>query len=158
MSKGHSEPTRGVEAWRCGEGFQEFFERGVLDVALFDVGDSCDEIVLQRSSETVSAGDLSRPLVVLANYVFDSVPQDLYYLCEGASQECRVSVACDRDPRTLELSSDLFSHIRYRYSHHASGDSKPAAGDLRRLLEGYERSLSTPTCSFPALRCAVCRA
>ncbi|MGA2126435.1 MAG: hypothetical protein ABSG76_09810, partial [Xanthobacteraceae bacterium] len=62
--------------WREHPRFREYFARGMLDMAVFDVTRS-DVIELQTSGARITAAGLPGPLVVLANYLFDSVPQDL---------------------------------------------------------------------------------
>jgi hypothetical protein len=68
-----------LDFWLRHPRFQTFFESGVLDMALFDVNQS-DRLALQLNGSTIAAGSLSRPAVVIANYVFDTIPQDLFYI------------------------------------------------------------------------------
>jgi hypothetical protein len=71
-----------VRFWREHARFQAFFAAGLLDVAEFDISQSGD-IALQMGKVSIGPGSLARPLVVVANYVFDSIPQDLFYVDAG---------------------------------------------------------------------------
>jgi hypothetical protein len=105
-----------LDAWRRNPCFGEFFDSGLLDMTLFDVNHS-SELALQISGERLTAGTLRSPLVVIANYLFDSVPQDLYYFKDGTAHECLLSLATDEDPAELdaaELLERLYLHYDYR--------------------------------------------
>jgi hypothetical protein len=60
---------------------QPWIEEGILDFAGFDATGG-EEIRLERSGTVLGAGTLVNPLVnplvVIANYVFDGVPQDAF--------------------------------------------------------------------------------
>ena len=59
--------------------FQPYFERGVLDVAYFDAVVTT-EIQLAISKQKITANSLEEPIITIANYFFDSIPTDLFYL------------------------------------------------------------------------------
>jgi hypothetical protein len=56
---------------------QPWIEAGLLDFARFDAAEP-DEIRLERSGVVLSPQTLRNPLVVIANYVFDGIPQDAF--------------------------------------------------------------------------------
>ena len=58
--------------------FQPFFEQEILDVAYFDAVRS-KGILLRHSDVSISTNDLKQPLLVIANYFFDSIPNDLFH-------------------------------------------------------------------------------
>lgn len=59
-----------VAAWREHPALQSFIARGMLDFARFDAVSDW-ELSLVVSGETISAGDLRQPLVIVANYFFE---------------------------------------------------------------------------------------
>ena len=69
---------------------------GVLDFAIFDAGVD-GSITLRLSGETLSAGTAGNPLVAIANYVFDSLPQDVFRTVGGALLEDRVTLISPRE-------------------------------------------------------------
>jgi tetratricopeptide (TPR) repeat protein len=133
--------------------FQGFFERGVLDVALFDVVRS-DRIALELSGGTIAPGDLDQPLIVIANYLFDVVPQDLFYIHDGRLHRCLVSLSVDQDPRTLDAVG-LLAHATCRLDYEPLTDAPYPEPTLQRLLRDYEHALTNTHLLFPAasLRC-----
>ena len=147
-----------LQFWRQHLRFAPLFDKGLLDVAVFDVTRS-DEIVLQRRGERIGVGDLRRPLTVIANYVFDSIPQDLFALSQsetGESQieECRVSLIVDADPNTLDI-AELLQRVQCQFHREPLTGSYYPEPALQAILEEYGRTLRRTHLLFPAtaLRC-----
>jgi hypothetical protein len=142
-----------LEFWKRHPRFRPFFEAGMLDLALFDVGDS-GEIALLGAARTLDAGSLAQPLVVIANYVFDSVPQELFHIDGGRSRQCLVSLAMDEDPGDLDA-AQLLERVRCSYACRALETPVYQEPWLEELLDGYRRSLQDTYLLFPAaaLRC-----
>ena len=61
-----------------------------VDFARFDVGVDRTLALRRRGIELKR---LANPLVVIANYVFDSVPADAFAVGDGTLEECLVSVS-----------------------------------------------------------------
>lgn len=76
--------------------FQKYLENGQLDVAFFD-GTASNELILKRSNITISHQSLQHPLIVIANYFFDSLPNDLYFVQNGKSTPCNMTVESYQD-------------------------------------------------------------
>jgi hypothetical protein len=143
--------------WRDHPRFQSFFASGLLETAVLDVLGAGD-VVLRQSGRTITAGSLERPLAVIANYVFDSIPQDLFYIDGGECQECLVSLAVDAPPDTSPDTLDAGELLRRLRCHY---DREPLAGPaypeewLSRILAGYRNAMNDTCLLFPAagLRC-----
>ncbi len=56
---------------------QEYYQKGVLDYSYFDAIGG-EEIQLRHTKTTIRPNDLKQPLVAIANYFFDSIPNDLF--------------------------------------------------------------------------------
>jgi hypothetical protein len=133
--------------------FSRYFEMGVLDTALFDVVSS-DALVLQGSGATLGAGALGRPLVVLANYLFDSVPQDFYHVHDGQCDRALVSLAVDADPATL-TAPELLARVEYQLEYETLQTPVYDEPALQGILTAYQGTLTDAFISFPVagLRC-----
>jgi hypothetical protein len=79
-----------IEFWRRHERFQPYFDSGQLDVALYD---PAQDHVIDLEVAALSLGPGSGPLVVIANYVFDGIPHDVFRVEGGELQEGLVSLA-----------------------------------------------------------------
>ncbi len=82
---------KNVMAWKEHPALQSFIAEGLLDFARFDaVNDT--ELKFVVSGTTISEGDLKQPLIIVANYFFDSIPQELIYVGDGQIYEADVYV------------------------------------------------------------------
>jgi SAM-dependent MidA family methyltransferase len=139
--------------WRQHSRFQPFFASGLLDLAHFDLEHS-DHLQLQLSGEMISPRSLHHPLVVIANYVFDSVPQDLYYFGKGECSDCLVSLSIQEDPATL-TAPELLNGVQMDYTYQALTSVPYHEPMLNTLLTEYQQILTDTHLLFPAagLRC-----
>ena len=69
--------TDNISYWHDHAHLQPFVEAGVLDFATFDI-EKDGALQLQLSQQELTPATAANPMVVIANYVFDSVPQDLF--------------------------------------------------------------------------------
>jgi len=80
--------------WRAHPNFQHYFENGVLETAAFDVT-APDGLHLDGSGAIIGKGFCAAPLVVISNYLFDSIPQDLFAIEAGDCHPCNVALDLD---------------------------------------------------------------
>jgi hypothetical protein len=114
----------------------------MLDFARFDVA-AGETLRLRRRGIELSA-PLANPLVVLANYVFDSVPVDAFAIEEGEIEECLLAVSgTDIEKMSLRYERRPVEPDRY-------GDE-----DLDGLLAHYAAALDDTVVTIPraALDC-----
>jgi len=144
---------RTLAFWRRHPRFQAYFERGMLDLAFFDVNQS-DRLQLQQSGRTIAAGSLERPLVAVANYLFDSIPQELFYFDDQRGYQCLVSLLTEEDPKTLPM-DQLVAHLQVKYDYQELTEAPYPEPYLQQLLETYRHELTDTHLLFPVagLRC-----
>ncbi|MDQ6604554.1 MAG: tetratricopeptide repeat protein [Chloroflexota bacterium] len=142
-----------LDFWRAHPRFQSYFDAGMLDFALFDVTDS-SALTMQRSGETIQPGSLHQPLVVIANYVFDSVPQDLFRINEGAIEECLMTMVVRKDEQS-ETVADHLSALKCKLTYRPLTEPPYDEAYLQKLLAMYRKTLVDSHLLFPAmgLRC-----
>lgn len=112
-----------------------------LDFARFDIGGDRALALRRRGIELER---LANPLVVIANYVFDSVPADAFAVGGGTLEECLVSVSGE------EVAAMKLSYERRPVAPRHYGDP-----DLDALLEHYRGNLSDTVVTIPraAIEC-----
>jgi len=144
-----------ISAWETHERLAPFREQGRLDFAVFDLERDA-EVRLRRAGVTLAAGTVVNPMVVLANYTFDSTTQDAFQVKDGVLHERMARVVSSRKERDLSDPA-LLQRIALRYA------LSPVAGDryddprLARLLERYrvdyeEASFLVPIGAFRCVR------
>ncbi|MCA1666949.1 MAG: tetratricopeptide repeat protein [Thermomicrobia bacterium] len=134
--------------WRAHPRFQPYFDAGVLDCALFDLTKS-KALALERSGETIAVGTLRRPLVAIANYVFDTIPQDLFYVNEGQCEECVISLFVNKEHPVASV-AELLTGLEYRLARRDFVKPPYREVYLKRLVAEYQRTLEDTFLLFPA--------
>jgi tetratricopeptide (TPR) repeat protein len=140
-----------IDFWRKHEGLQPYVDAGTLDFARLDAANPKD-IELQCSGQVLAVG--YSPLVVIANYAFDSIPQDAFYVSGGRLYESLITLSSTQDePDPLDPAILDRVHIDYRNAPAASDYYNDAEFDA--LVDHYRKTLADTNISFPsaALRC-----
>jgi hypothetical protein len=75
-----------LAAWRAHPSLAGWLESGALDLGRFDAQRDTT-LVLERAGLTLAPGALRNPLVVIANYVLDSLPMDCFSVRAGRLHE-----------------------------------------------------------------------
>ncbi len=141
--------------WRAHPRLQPFFEEGSLDLARFDV-ENDGRIVTERGGVVLGPETVNNPLVVIANYVLDTLGQDLFRLYSGMLLDCPVSLWSDREvapaPDDPELLTGLKLVTEPRTLETEPYPDHPA---WNHILETYRDTMGDATIGFPvgALRC-----
>jgi hypothetical protein len=142
-----------LEFWRSHPRFQPYIERGLLDMARFNVMEP-GALALQISGTTLGPGSLRVPPVVIGNYLFDSVPPDLFYLKQERAWHCLVSLSVNDAPAALDP-AELLAKLQVHYDYEEIAAPPYAESWLNELVSEYRHSLQDTHLSFPAsgLRC-----
>ena len=142
-----------LEYWRGHKWLRPFVAAGVLDFARFDV-ERDEQLLLIHSREVLSSETLRNPLVAIANYLFDSIPQDAFSIKDGQLCENLLTLTtpdAELDPTDPEILSRLQLEFQ----------RNPVAADYyddptwNRLLLDYKQRFSSVDFLFPtaALSC-----
>ena len=121
-----------VAEWRANAYLQEFVRSGVLEFAVFQAGE-------EYQSQTRG------PLVVIANYVFDSLPQDAFAVQSGEIHEFLVTTSAAANGEIQSLKD-----LRFCYHTSAVSPGHYPENVWNGVLEQYRTRLSTATVTFPA--------
>jgi hypothetical protein len=142
-----------LDFWRCHPRLQPFFAGGLLDIAQFDLTQP-GELALRVSGDRIGRHSLRQPLVTIANYVFDGVPQDLFRIVDQRCNRCLVSLTIDGNPDQLDA-AELLARLSVQYRDQPVDEPPYPEPWLQRLLHAYQRQLRDTHLLFPAagLRC-----
>ncbi len=81
-----------VDFWLNHEPLKTHVESGMLDMAVFDaIHDR--SIRLIHSKQTLNASSLANPVVVINNYIFDTLPHDAFFVEHGKLSQANATVA-----------------------------------------------------------------
>lgn len=123
---------RNVEYWLCHSYLKPYFEGGILDCATFDMSHDT-ELTLRYSGEVLRVGLLHNPLILFANYTFDSLPQDSFYVKNHELFEGLISVT---SPKGIEIpkavsASSIEKQASWKIGDHESVTQILTSGDMR---------------------------
>ena len=133
--------------WQNHPHFQRWIETNRLDFAHFDAL-APKPLFLNNQQTRIDRNRLSNPPVIIANYFFDSIPQDSFSIEAGEMAENRLSVMAGRSE--LDFSDPgVWAHLELRF------EGLPLAGPpysnetYNEILELYEANLPDTNLYFP---------
>ena len=135
-----------LAAWRRHPLFSDWLASGLLDIAHFDITRD-HALTLQISGQSLDR--LAEPLVVIANYLFDSIPQDLFYLKEGRSQRCLLSLSVDKDPSQFD-EAQWMEEAKYEFHYEPLSGQPYDDPALSALFAHYLAALTDTHVLVPA--------
>ena len=138
-----------VKSWARQKLFQDYVDQGVLHLGLFDL--ECDDYIrLYPSGQLLSQESIKNPLIVLANYIFDSLLQDFFRFESGKISECLVTTRHTEPLSEQPVNPEVMSNF------HLDWEMNPVSpegyyGDalIEQVLAGYQGRLSDTTLVFP---------
>ena len=142
-----------LDFWSSHPYFSPYFENGILDIALLDIT-SPGTIELQVSGKILTHGSLHLPLVTIANYVFDSVPQELFYIDNNQAYQCLVSILVNNDGDEV-TAAEILAAMQCRYNYQAMDGDIYREAWLQQILNFYTNQFNDTHLLFPAdgLKC-----
>jgi tetratricopeptide (TPR) repeat protein len=161
--------TSMVDYWQTHPMLRPLVESGVLDFSVFDAAHPA-EIRLIHSGKVMRAEELANPMVVVANYLFDSIPQDCFSVSDGTLYENLVTIRAPSAPETLaseeppgtpeatetaSISAHPLRDLEVSLESHPVGADYYAEPALDAILDGYRQRLDAAIILFPidGMRC-----
>lgn len=135
--------------WNQHDRFQPMIEAGLVDFAIYDPLNDTG-IHLHHAKKTLSTEKPSKnPVIVIANYFFDTVRQDLFRIENRRLHEQQVTTVCMPDklpPQGLPGISDVKMLYHYRELH---GDGYYPVSRLNNILQFYKHNMKEGSIIFP---------
>ncbi|WP_240415934.1 SAM-dependent methyltransferase [Paenibacillus periandrae] len=140
---------RNISYWQQHESLVPYVEQGILDFAQFDAVTGT-ELHLTQSGERIGPAEVEQPLLIIANYFFDSIPQELLYVDEGRIFECDVSLHV-ADEATKRSPSDVLETIIPEYHYRRAAEYEQESYPYRSLIELYTDKLEDSHVLLPVV-------
>lgn len=139
--------SKNVVGWQNHPALESFIQQGILDFARFDaVHDT--ELNLVESHTTIRPGDLKQPLLIVANYFFDSIPQELIYVGDGKIYECDVLIEFPENSELLSPSEAL-EQMTMNYEHRRAPEYEEDTYLYKDVISLYQQELEDSHILFP---------
>jgi len=138
-----------IQTWRTNSYLSKFVESRILHFELLEAGAETKSMFVNGKGRSASQ-PANGPLVLIANYVFDSLPQDAFVIKEGQIFEALVTTTADRrtdgDSRTGEL-----SRLKLSYKNASISPNRYSHSSWHHILETYRNNLPACTVLFPSV-------
>jgi hypothetical protein len=144
-----------LEFWRDNPRLAPFVEAGLLDFAHFDLLEPAP-LQLLVSGRTLEPAPSNNPVIVIANYIFDSIPQDAVAITDGQLFANLVTISAS-SPELDLTAPDSKVRIAINFSTDAQPVSVADEPDptLQHVLQDYAQRLNNTTILIPraGIRC-----
>ncbi len=144
---------KNVEFWKTQPQLAPFVEAGKLDFARFDLVNDT-ELFLEHANKKMVGGAVKNPVIVIANYIWDTLPADLFYVEDGQLFEVQTALVSDQAEPDLS-DPQLITRINMVYDRFAVTSDFYHDAEMQTLLEAYRQQIPDSMLLFPhiALQC-----
>ncbi|OGT51857.1 MAG: hypothetical protein A3E84_05705 [Gammaproteobacteria bacterium RIFCSPHIGHO2_12_FULL_42_13] len=132
--------------WEKHAAFQPYIASGVLDFSIYDLYHDT-EIHLYRSRKTITSAQLINPLIVIGNYIFDTIATDIFTVENGELYEEKVSFVSPED--NLQQSAPKRWDKVIMHYHRALVKEAYYHNALDKILFDYQKNLVDTHFQFP---------
>ena len=136
-----------IKFWQQHPKLQQLVAEGILDFALFDV-ESPRHLRLLNSKTTIAPQNSGNPIVLLANYFFDSIPQDSFVIEDGELGANLLSLYSGQPELDLNA-ADLWDQLSLAYEPLPLQGPPYETALYNDILADYEAQLPDTTLTFP---------
>ncbi len=126
---------------------QTFTEKGLLDFALFDIENE-GPIQLLHAKTEISTKTLKNPLVVIANYVFNSVKMDVFEMKDKQLYQGLVTATSSQPDARLD-DINLIKLLELSYTLAPCSTDYYTQPAWNKILKNYTRQLNNTAVLFP---------
>ncbi|MEM7113850.1 MAG: hypothetical protein AAF614_15550 [Chloroflexota bacterium] len=136
-----------IEFWQGHEKLQPWVEAGLLDFGLFDVMKP-EPLRLRNSQATLTADSVINPIILFANYFFDSIPQDSFVQEDGLLCENLLTVLSSQPEPDL-ADPTIWERLEWAYEPIPLGETYYEEPLYNEILASYEAQLPDTVLTFP---------
>lgn len=147
---------KNIDFWTAHPALKKYIQEGVLDFSLYDPLEDVS-ITLMKTGKVLSNQTIKNPLTVIANYFFDSIPQDLFRIKDGKIEKGFVSLSSKTPPDDLS-NPEFIKEVMAEYTWcliQNPGDDYSSNPRLNKVLHMYSAKLEQAEFFIPAagIRC-----
>lgn len=144
-----------IDYWQQHPFLEGFVKEGVLDFACYYHAERDPNLHLLASNAFLTPDNVRNPVIVIGNYFFDTIPQDLFNVKEGKLLEGRVSLSMDKNDITEELTPTdpaVIKNLNYTFDYAPIDNLENYYSDfpeLNHILKVYASRFENIPFQFP---------
>ncbi|KAK8813303.1 hypothetical protein WA158_002895 [Blastocystis sp. Blastoise] len=138
-----------VKWWNNIGYFDEYKKEGIIDFAVFDC-ENDNSIHLELSGITYSRGEIKNPLYIIANYLFDSLKQDVFLFENNNVYRGMLTLSSNQN-ETIPVKSDVIPRLQYTWSYQPVPNSEYiyTNEDLNSIIRYYKKNVKSAIVPIP---------
>lgn len=138
-----------LQFWTEHEALKPFVKQGLLDFAIFDM-EKDSEIQLHQQKKVIKKGLVKNPMIVFANYIFDTVSNDAFRVQSGTIQELQVKLETDATNIREDGSINDLNRLKCQFSTQAINPSTYYEDrSINDILKYYQSNLNNTHVLIP---------
>ncbi|WP_028301741.1 SAM-dependent methyltransferase [Oceanospirillum beijerinckii] len=137
-----------IQAWSQHARLQPFIEEGVLDFSLFDAVIQQDT-TLEVSGDSFTQTLAGKPLVVVANFLLDVLPYDLFRVKQGEIQPYYATLTPDEQTLSSLSPEDAVKQVELQSQIGEAQDCYYDVPEWNQLLEYYRNEINDSVVQMP---------
>ncbi len=136
-----------MQYWQSHDALKPYIEQGLIDFALYDM-EGERPITLINQNKRLSSDLIKNPLIVFANYIFDTISHDAFTVHEGKLHELLYSLHTD-ESNIEHLRPQKMEKIEVTHNIREIKNAYYGDAPLDDLLEEYKAALHTTNFLIP---------
>lgn len=142
-----------LDFWNTHEGFQPFLDSGQLDFAQFNA-DFPNDFVTQKNKYHFGSKTIHNPIVLITNYLYDSISCDVFRISNGSIEEGLLTVETHKNNLKNNKVIDLHK-LTNSFTYNEITTEHYTDPRLNSMLEHYKTCMGDGVITIPtgAIRC-----
>jgi hypothetical protein len=142
--------TDNIAYWQKHPYLKPYYEKGVLDCAQFYHSQE-EPIHLMIQNKILTQADIINPVILIANYFFDTIPQDLFRVRNGLLEEGHITISTSEEPLSNTFNPNVINHLKFCYTYDPVESALNYYEDANdnAILEMYRNEFKDSTFLFP---------
>lgn len=136
-----------LKFWNTHPLMKEMVQKGIAEFALFDATQDTS-LHLHNSGETLDADTNANPMIVVANYLFDSIPVDVFYTEDEKLYESLVTLESEF-AADHPIISEMLDTVHLRYDNELIENDYYENPIYNDILETYRTDFKKTYFRFP---------
>ena len=128
-----------LQFWQSQPALKKFVDEGVLDFAIYNMEED-QEINLITKGITLSNETVMNPVVVFANYIFDTIAHDCFSIKNNKLHEVTLKITTDKDNIADKKVVDM-ERLHIDFEEHEIKDRYYEEDAFNDILQGYKDTL-----------------
>ena len=137
---------RNIESWRQHPAFKKYVTENILDFTYYNA--LTDDQIKLSNNNIIKLGQLSKPMFVLCNYLFDTLPHDAFQVIDGHLHEMELSIQQNTKNKGKSV-ANYFENISYTFKQNPVTSNYYENQNINNVLSYYQEHFENASFLIP---------